>query len=445
MERAFPNRIEAGRLLAEKLEKYADRDDVIVLGLPRGGVPVANEVAKRLRASLDIFIVRKLGVPGFEELAAGAIASGGVRVLNEDVMRAIPHADHAIAAVTARETTELQRREQIYREGRPAPELRDRIAILVDDGLATGATMRAAVKALRQCGAAKIVVAVPVGPPDTCHEIEEQADETICLSTPEFFQAVGQYYDDFSQTTDEDVRELLAAARKSNPKEPSESRKKNSGPMVNSVQIHAGRAILSGDLQIPQEASALVLFAHGSGSSRQSPRNQFVARTLNDAGLGTLLFDLLTQDEEVIDAQTREFRFNIQLLAERLVHATEWARQGEQTHDLQIGYFGSSTGGAAALVAAANNPQDVRAVVSRGGRPDLADAALPKVQAPTLLIVGGNDDIVIELNEQARDRMHCEVKLELIPGATHLFEEAGALEKVAKLASDWFSLHLTRK
>ncbi|HEX3253818.1 MAG TPA: phosphoribosyltransferase [Pyrinomonadaceae bacterium] len=214
MEGAFPNRIEAGRILAEKLEKYADRDDVIVLGLPRGGVPVANEVAKRLRAPLDVFIVRKLGVPGFEELAAGAIASGGVRVLNQDVMRAIPHADEAIETITARETTELQRREQIYREGRPAPELRDRIAILVDDGLATGATMRAAVKALRERGAAKIVVAVPVGPPDTCHEIEEQADETICLSMPEFFQAVGQYYDDFSQTTDEDVRELLIGATK---------------------------------------------------------------------------------------------------------------------------------------------------------------------------------------------------------------------------------------
>ena len=208
----FRDRREAGRLLAQKLAAYANRPDVLVLALPRGGVPVAYEVARALGAPLDVFIVRKLGVPGFEELAAGAIASGGVRVLNEDVMRAIPHADQAIDAVTARETTELQRREQIYREGRPAPELRDRIAILVDDGLATGATMRAAVKALRQRGAAKIIVAVPVGPPDTCHEIEEQADETICLSTPEFFQAVGQYYEDFSQTTDEDVRELLDRA-----------------------------------------------------------------------------------------------------------------------------------------------------------------------------------------------------------------------------------------
>jgi len=171
MERTFPNRVEAGRQLAQKLEKYAGRDDVIVLGLPRGGVPVANEVAKHLGAPLDVFIVRKLGVPGFEELAAGAIASGGVRVLNEDVMRAIPHADQAIETVTARETAELQRREQIYREDRAPQELRDRIAILVDDGLATGATMRAAIKALRQRETAKIVVAVPVSPPDTCHEI----------------------------------------------------------------------------------------------------------------------------------------------------------------------------------------------------------------------------------------------------------------------------------
>jgi putative phosphoribosyl transferase len=216
MERTFSNRTEAGRLLAEKLVKYAGRADVIVLGLPRGGVPVAYEVAKRLGVPLDVFIVRKLGVPGFEELAVGAIASGGVRVLNQDVMRALPNAEATIESITARETAELERREQSYRAGRPAPELQDRIVILVDDGLATGATMRAAVKALRQRGAAKIVVAVPVGPPDTCREFEGEADETICASVPEFFQAVGQYYEDFSQTSDDEVRELLArAAQKS--------------------------------------------------------------------------------------------------------------------------------------------------------------------------------------------------------------------------------------
>ena len=210
---------------------------------------------------------------------------------------------------------------------------------------------------------------------------------------------------------------------------------------MNEVHISAGRATLAGNLNIPVSATALVLFAHGSGSSRHSPRNQFVARTLNDTGLATLLFDLLTPEEELVDTRTAELRFDIDLLAKRLVHATKWAKRQEQTRDLRIGYFGSSTGGGAALVAAAQLPNDVDAVVSRGGRPDLAGAALSRVQAPTLLIVGGQDDIVIELNEQARDQMRCEVKLEIIPGATHLFEEPGALEQVAKLARDWFLLH----
>ncbi|HEV3394295.1 MAG TPA: phosphoribosyltransferase, partial [Chthoniobacterales bacterium] len=203
---------EAGRFLATKLSKYSGRDDVIVLGLPRGGVPVAYEVARALRVPLDVFIVRKLGVPGFEELAVGAIASGGVRVLNEDVARALPNADEIIQAVTQHETAEVERREQKYRDGRPAPEIQGKAVILIDDGLATGATMRAAVKALRQRGAAKIVVAVPVGPLDTCKEFEEEADEVVCASAPEFFQAVGQYYEDFSQTSDDEVRELLARA-----------------------------------------------------------------------------------------------------------------------------------------------------------------------------------------------------------------------------------------
>src|SRR5437867_2051998 len=211
------------------------------------------------------------------------------------------------------------------------------------------------------------------------------------------------------------------------------------------VRIPAEDVTLDGNLTIPENAVALVLFAHGSGSSRHSPRNQFVAHTLNDAGLATLLFDLLTREQEALDMRTGQHRFNIGLLAERLVDATNWAKREQETRDLRVGYFGSSTGGAAALVAAAEIPKDVGAVVSRGGRPDLAGDALPKVQAPTLLIVGGNDDIVIELNEMARDQMRCEVKLEIVPGATHLFEEPGALEKVAKLASDWFVNHIGAK
>jgi putative phosphoribosyl transferase len=213
MDAYFRNRREAGRNLAEKLTSYAGRDDVIVLGLARGGVPVAHAVASQLRLPLDVFIVRKLGVPGYGELAMGAIASGGVRVLNEDVVSALqPHSERIVEAVTIREAAELERRELEYRGDRPPLEVRGRVAILVDDGLATGASMRAAAAALRQKAAAKIVVAVPVGAPDTCEEFEKEVDETICAITPENFHGVGQFYEDFSQTSDEEVRELLAAS-----------------------------------------------------------------------------------------------------------------------------------------------------------------------------------------------------------------------------------------
>ena len=210
---------------------------------------------------------------------------------------------------------------------------------------------------------------------------------------------------------------------------------------MNEVRIPAGRATMAGNLTIVDQAVALVLFAHGSGSSRHSPRNQFVARRLNDAGLATLLFDLLTPEEEAVDLYTREHRFNIGLLAERLLYATRWAAQQDQTRNLRVSYFGSSTGAAAALIAASELPDAIGALVSRGGRPDLAGNALPKVKAPTLLIVGGEDHVVIGMNEEARAQMRCEVKIDIVPGATHLFEEPGALERVADLAADWFLLH----
>jgi len=212
LPRAFADRHDAGQVFAEQLRLYADRPDVIVLGLPRGGVPVAYEIAQRLHVPLDVFIVRKIGVPGFEELAVGAIASGGVRVLNEDVLHVIPDAQAIVEIVAAIEREELERRERNYRSDRPPPDFKDRIVILIDDGLATGATMRAAVAALRQQGAAKIIVAVPVGAPSTCQDLKNGADEVICLQTPVAFIGVGQYYADFSQTTDEEVRELLSQA-----------------------------------------------------------------------------------------------------------------------------------------------------------------------------------------------------------------------------------------
>ncbi len=209
------------------------------------------------------------------------------------------------------------------------------------------------------------------------------------------------------------------------------------------VHVSAGPVTLEGSLAIPSEAQGVVLFAHGSGSSRQSPRNRYVAQALRDGGLATLLFDLLTADEESVDMVTAQYRFDISLLAERLVGATDWVKQNPATQHLKIGYFGASTGAAAALVAAAQRPNVVAAIVSRGGRPDLAGYALPRVQAPTLLIVGGHDEPVIEMNQQALAQLRVEKRLEIVPGATHLFEERGTLEQVARLAREWFTRYLT--
>jgi predicted phosphoribosyltransferase len=213
----FRDRREAGRFLARKLTAYAGRPDVLVLALPRGGVPVAFEVARALHAPLDVFLVRKLGMPGHEELAMGAIASGDVWVLNDDVVRTFRIPEDVVEAVAAREWRELERRERTYRGDRPAPDVRGRTIILIDDGLATGSTMRAAVAALRRQGPARIVVAVPVGAADTCAAFREEADEAICAQMPEPFRAVGLWYRDFSPTTDEEVHDLLAEAAKPAP------------------------------------------------------------------------------------------------------------------------------------------------------------------------------------------------------------------------------------
>jgi putative phosphoribosyl transferase len=208
------------------------------------------------------------------------------------------------------------------------------------------------------------------------------------------------------------------------------------------IQVMVGPVMLEGNLHLPADARGIVLFAHGSGSSRHSPRNRFVAGVLQAGGLATLLIDLLTSDEERIDARTAHLRFDIELLADRLAGAAAWLKQQPDTRDLQIGCFGASTGGGAALLTAAQHPNLVEAVVSRGGRPDLAGPALPRVEAPTLLIVGGHDTPVIRMNEQAFAQLRCAKRLEIVPGATHLFEEPGALEQVARLARDWFSHYL---
>jgi putative phosphoribosyl transferase len=424
----FEDRDDAGRRLAERLSRYADEDPV-VFALPRGGVPVGYEISRALGVPLEVFVARKLGAPGQPEFGIGAVAPGGVRILNEDVVRRLGIPDDYLERITERETAEVERRLRHFRGDRPEPEVRGRIVILVDDGLATGVTARAAIRALRRLEPRRLVLAVPVCAAQTAELLGPQVDELVCLEAPPDLGAIGFWYRDFSQISDEEVIELLEKARREHAERP--------------VRVPAGAVELEGNLGVPEGARGVVLFAHGSGSGRHSPRNRYVARVLREAGLATLLIDLLTPEEEEVDLRTRHLRFDIGLLAERLTGATDWLTENPHTQNLRIGYFGASTGAGAALVAAAKRPDAVGAIVSRGGRPDLAGDALSLVKAPTLLIVGGDDVPVIDMNQEAFAPLRAEKRLEIVPGATHLFEEPGALEEVARLAADWFVRHLT--
>ena len=438
----FDDRRDAGCRLAARLEALRG-SDVVVLGLPRGGVPVAFEVAQALRAPLDILVVGKLGVPSQPELAFGAIGEGGIRVLNDSVVRQAHLSDGEMAAIEEARRAELTRRSERFRRGRERIPLEGRTAVIVDDGVATGATARAACRVARALGARRVVLAVPIGAPDVPAQFAGDADEVICLVMPQDFYAVGQGYRDFGQTSDDEVVALLERAREATAMSgaaPSDGRDADD-PFLRDeeVRVTAGPVTLAGHLTIPQRPTGIVVFAHGSGSSRHSPRNRYVAEVLNRAGLGTLLFDLLTPAEE----RDRANVFDIGLLAQRLVEVTRWLAGQPDTASLPVGYFGASTGAGAALVAAADTGTTVAAVVSRGGRPDLAGSRLRDVHAPTLLLVGGWDDVVIDLNRQAQAEIPADCELTIIPGATHLFEEPGTLERVAELARDWFLRHLT--
>lgn len=420
------DRADAGRRLGERLE-HLRGEDVIVLALPRGGVPVAAEVARRLRAPLDVVVVRKLGVPYQPELALGAVGEGGALVLNEAVLARTRLSTAELTDIAHRARMEVRRRAARFRAGRPPLPLTGRTAVVVDDGIATGATARAACQVVRAQGAARVVLAAPVGAQDTLTSLAGVVDELVCLQAPPCFGAVGQYYVDFTQTSDEEVVRLLREAAGG----------ADSGPVHEDVEIEVGQARLAGTLAVPAHATGLVVFAHGSGSGRHSPRNRYVAAVLQESGLATLLCDLLTEQEEVRRTEV----FDVGLLAARLDVVAGWARGRPECARLPLGYFGASTGAGAALWAAAGR-SDIGAVVSRGGRPDLAVGRLGAVRAPTLLIVGGGDPVVLDLNRRAQAGMTCQTRLAVVPGAGHLFEEPGALEQVAALARDWFVTHL---
>ncbi len=419
----FADRREAGALLARELERSGVLRDAagptVVVGLARGGVEVAAEVAERLSVPLDALAVRKVGHPWQPEYGIGAVAPGGVSYLRssdgltkDEVARALSSAAKQADVLDAR-----------LHEARAQLPLAGATCVLVDDGLATGGTMVAAARWARARDAAMVVVAVPVGAASTIRAFEggPDVDAAVCLAAPPDFGAVGLWYRDFTQVPDEDVVRLLAAAH-----ERTLARREARLP-VNGVQLDA-------DLTVPALPLGWVVFAHGSGSSRKSPRNRGVAAVLNRAGIATLLFDLLTSGE----ASDRSKVFDITLLAERLTAATRWLTGEPGAAGLPVGYFGASTGAAAALVAASDPDLEIAAVVSRGGRPDLAADRLAGVSAPTLLVVGGADQVVLDLNRKAATLLRCPHELVVVPGATHLFEEPGALERVTELARAWF-------
>ena len=420
----FADRHDAGRHLAAALERFREQHPVVV-AIPRGGVPVAAEIARALEAPLDVIMVRKIGAPWQPEYAIGAVAEGGVRVLAESELDLLGIGAAELNALIAKAERELTKRSERYRGTRPPLEVKGRTVVLVDDGLATGRTAQAAAIALRRQGAARVVLAVPVAAAQSVRKLEENVDEVVALQVPEDLLAIGFWYRDFSPTADEEVTTLLTRS--------------TSMSSTHERLVEAGAGVLvPGNLTIPELPRGIVAFAHGSGSSRLSPRNRQVAQTLNADGFATLLFDLLTPEEELDRANV----FDIPLLGRRLAAATGWLRRQAETSELALGYFGASTGAAAALTAAADLGDQVSAVVSRGGRPDLAARRLGEVLAPTLLIVGGLDPQVLQLNREARRQLHCTNDLDVVVGATHLFEEPGTLETVARLASDWFARHL---
>lgn len=413
----------AGELIA-RLQGYAGRCP-LVLAVPRGAVGMGRLIADALGGELDVVLAHKLRAPGQPELAVGAVdETGHVRV---SATASAAGADRAyLEREAAFQRDMLARRRRAYAAVRPPVDPAGRIVIVVDDGVATGATMLAALDALRRRGVARLVVAIPVAPAETVAHIRSACDELVCLHAPATFGAIGAFYTSFPQV--EDAEALSALARP---------------PAGGELTLTAGAVVLAATLSRPDPAHGLIVFAHGSGSSRHSPRNRHLAADLRAAGFATLLLDLLTEAEEEVDVRTAEYRFDIPRLAERVTGAIDWARRQPGLMALPIGLVGASTGAAAALAAAAVRPESVQAVVSRGGRPDLAGDALRRVRADTLFVVGGDDPQVLALNRDAARLMTHPARIEVVAGATHLFEEPGTLEAVSVLTVRWMQAHLT--
>jgi putative phosphoribosyl transferase len=377
-----------------------------------------------LRAPLDVLVVHKVGVPGFPELALAAVAEGGVAVLNDGVIQDLGVSPPTVDRLVAAGATALDDLIGRYRGGRPAVPLAGRTVIIVDDGMATGATARAAVRVAQARGASQVVVAMPVASASAASDLVGEGTRVVCLATIEELEAVGTWYEDFSPVSDEEVTEILAGADR------------RFLPERRQFAIPAGRVQLPGTLTVPGEPVGVVVFTQGGANSEYSPGNLAVAEHLGERGFATLLFDLLTPVE------ASAYRLDLPLLAGRLVDATRWMGDLADFRSLPCGFFAASTGAAAALWAAGELGTRVGAVVSCGGCPDLAGPRLGAVVAPTLLIVGGRDVESLELNRHAGARLGCIKELRVLPGANCLFEEPGALQSVAELAAAWFVRYL---
>lgn len=438
----FRDRTEAGQLLAAELRKHVG-STTVVLGLPRGGVAVAAEVAKALSAPLDVLVVRKIGLPNEPEVAMGAVGEGGACIRNDETIAHAGVTDDQFVAVELHQLGEIERQVRRYRSARPLTLLTGKTALIVDDGIATGSTVLVAVAVARELQAARVVVATPISSRQAAEAISAQVDDFIALQVPPRMMAVGQWYDDFGPTSEQEVERLLgeAADRTSLRQEERRASGPETGGLVQGdVRIAVSSIHLTGHLVIPADPVGVVAFAHGPGSSRHSPRDRFVAGVLNDHAIATLLVDLLTEEE----AADRNRIVDIDLLASRLQGATQWLRSNSASASLGVGYFGAGTGAAAALRAAATPGADITAIVTRGGRLDLVGPAIDLVDTPTLMLVGENDNVALAHNREAVSHLG-EHKLVIVPGASGNFEEGGALETVAEDAQIWFTEYFARR
>jgi putative phosphoribosyl transferase len=435
----FRDRHAAGRALGQALSSHEKRPGVVVLGMARGGVAVAAPIAQALGAPLDVFVGRKLGVPGIEEVAFGAIAEGGGAPVIDAVHRFIGLPRGVMAAVVAWERAELDRRIRRYRDGRPLPDLTGRTVIVVDDGLASGATLRAAGIAFRRFRPARLIAAVPVASAEGRREVAVGFDEVVTVATPELFTTVSDWYEDFSPVDDAQVRALVGLPPAVADPEPTSVDSERVVPIPTSES--GPTTAMAGDLGGPVTGSSpprgLVIFAHGGGSSRGSYRNRYLAGRLRMAGWATLRLDLLGDSERQADAERGEVRFDIDLITRRLLTATTWCLQQRVPGSERVVLFGASTGAAAAMGVAAALGTHVAGVVARGGRIDLADSSLSRVRAPTLLVVGGADRETWRLNRESAPKLPGPVTLRVVRGAGHTFEESGALGRVGELVTSW--------